>query len=171
MVPRREEAGWAGGARLKLAWVARTVAPRIPHAAWLVVAGRCGTTRQQLARGCAHDQQRHAHAEAECEQRSASAKHVTALPDHGEGGDEGVERARQIKPDLVIMDVVMPGTNGYQATRALSRDDGTKNIPVIICTTKNQETDKLWGMRQGAQDYVTKPVDGPALLAKIAALG
>lgn len=88
-----------------------------------------------------------------------------------ESGDEGIERARQIKPDLILMDVVMPGTNGFQATRALSRDDATKDIPVIMCTTKNQETDKLWGMRQGAQDYVTKPVDGPALLAKIAALG
>ena len=88
-----------------------------------------------------------------------------------ESGDEGIERARQVKPDLILMDVVMPGTNGFQATRALSRDDATKDIPVIMCTTKNQETDKLWGMRQGAQDYVTKPVDGPALLAKIAALG
>ncbi len=88
-----------------------------------------------------------------------------------DSGDEGVERAKQIKPDLILMDVVMPGTNGFQATRALSRDDATKDIPVIICTTKNQETDKVWGMRQGAQDYVTKPVDGPALLAKIAALG
>ncbi len=88
-----------------------------------------------------------------------------------DSGDEGVERARQIKPDLILMDVVMPGTNGFQATRALSRDDATKDIPVIICTTKDQETDKVWGMRQGAQDYVTKPVDGPALLAKIAALG
>ena len=88
-----------------------------------------------------------------------------------ESGDEGIERAKQIKPDLILMDVVMPGTNGFQATRALSRDDATKDIPVIMCTTKNQETDKLWGMRQGAQDYVTKPVDGLALLAKIAALG
>ena len=88
-----------------------------------------------------------------------------------ESGDEGIERARQVKPDLILMDVVMPGTNGFQATRALSRDDATKDIPVIMCTTKNQETDKLWGLRQGAQDYVTKPVDGPALLAKIAALG
>jgi twitching motility two-component system response regulator PilH len=69
------------------------------------------------------------------------------------------------------MDVVMPGLNGYQATRTLSRDDATKHIPVIICTTKNEETDKIWGMRQGAQDYVTKPIDGPQLLAKIAALG
>jgi len=88
-----------------------------------------------------------------------------------DSGDEGVERAKQIKPDLILMDVVMPGTNGFQATRALSRDDATKDIPVIICTTKNQETDEVWGMRQGAQDYVTKQVDGPALLAKIAALG
>jgi twitching motility two-component system response regulator PilH len=88
-----------------------------------------------------------------------------------ETGDEGIERAKQIKPDLILMDVVMPGTNGFQATRALSRDDATKNIPVIICTTKDQETDKVWGMRQGAHDYVVKPVDGQALLAKIAALG
>lgn len=88
-----------------------------------------------------------------------------------ESGDEGIVRAKEIKPDLVLMDVVMPGTNGFQATRALSKDDATKDIPVIMCTTKNQETDKLWGMRQGATDYVTKPVDGPALLQKIAALG
>lgn len=88
-----------------------------------------------------------------------------------DSGDEGIERARQIKPDLILMDIVMPGTNGFQATRALSKDEATKNIPVIICTTKDQETDKLWGMRQGAQAYVTKPVDGPALLAMIAALG
>lgn len=87
-----------------------------------------------------------------------------------DSGDEGIERAKQIKPDLVLMDVVMPGTNGFQATRALSRDPVTKDIPVIMCTTKNQETDKLWGMRQGAHDYVTKPIDAPALLAKIAAL-
>lgn len=86
-------------------------------------------------------------------------------------GEEGIERAKQIKPDLILMDVVMPGTNGFQATRALAKDEATKDIPVIICTTKNQETDRVWGMRQGAQDYITKPVDGPALLAKIAALG
>jgi twitching motility two-component system response regulator PilH len=88
-----------------------------------------------------------------------------------ESGEEGIERARQLKPDLILMDVVMPGTNGFQATRALSRDEATKNIPVIICTTKGQETDKVWGLRQGARDYITKPVNGPALLAMIAALG
>ena len=64
-----------------------------------------------------------------------------------ESGEEGIERARQIKPDLILMDVVMPGTNGFQATRALSRDEATKAIPVIICTTKDQEIDKVWGMR------------------------
>ena len=88
-----------------------------------------------------------------------------------ESGEQGIEKAKQSKPDLILMDVVMPGMNGFQATRALSKDEATKDIPVIICTAKNQETDKVWGMRQGAQDYVTKPVDGPALLAKIAALG
>jgi len=86
-------------------------------------------------------------------------------------GEEGIEQARQTRPDLILMDVVMPGTNGFQATRTLSRDEATKNIPVILCTTKNQETDKVWGMRQGAQAYITKPVDGPALLAMIAAFG
>lgn len=88
-----------------------------------------------------------------------------------ENGEEGIERAKQLRPDLILMDVVMPGMNGFQATRALSRDAATKEIPVIMCTTKSQETDKVWGLRQGALDYVTKPVDGPTLLAKIAALG
>lgn len=88
-----------------------------------------------------------------------------------ENGEEGIERAKQLHPDLILMDVVMPGMNGFQATRALSRDEATKVIPVIMCTTKSQETDKVWGLRQGALDYVTKPVDGPILLAKIAALG
>ena len=64
----------------------------------------------------------------------------------------------------------MPGTNGFQATRALTRDEATKHIPVILCTTKDQETDKVWGMRQGAMDYLTKPVDPAALIAKIAAI-
>ncbi|HSS46878.1 MAG TPA: response regulator, partial [Burkholderiales bacterium] len=75
------------------------------------------------------------------------------------------------KPDLVLMDVVMPGQNGFQATRALNKDEETKNIPVIIVTSKSQETDKIWGMRQGAKDYIVKPVDQAKLLAKIRALG
>jgi twitching motility two-component system response regulator PilH len=69
------------------------------------------------------------------------------------------------------MDVVMPGQNGFQATRMLTRDASTKDIPVILCTGKGQETDKVWGMRQGARDYIVKPVTQADLLAKIAALG
>ncbi|MDD5296238.1 MAG: response regulator [Rhodocyclaceae bacterium] len=88
-----------------------------------------------------------------------------------ENGEEGIAKAKSEKPDLILMDVVMPGLNGYQATRTISRDEATRTIPVIMCTSKGQETDKIWGMRQGAHDYVVKPVDGPALLAKIAALG
>ena len=68
------------------------------------------------------------------------------------------------------MDVVMPGLNGYQATRTLTRDEDTKNIPVIVCTTKGLETDKIWGLRQGAIDYLVKPLNPTELLARIAAL-
>lgn len=85
-------------------------------------------------------------------------------------GEEGVEKARKEQPNLIIMDVVMPGLNGYQATRTLTRDEVTKHIPVILCTSKGQETDRIWGLRQGAQDYIVKPVNANDLLAKIAAL-
>jgi len=78
---------------------------------------------------------------------------------------------KQEPPDLVLMDVVLPGQNGYQATRTLAKDEATKNIPVIIISTKGQETDRVWGMRQGARDYIVKPVIPADLLAKIAALG
>ncbi len=87
-----------------------------------------------------------------------------------ENGEEGVSKAKAEQPDLVLMDVVMPGVNGYQATRALNRDETTQHIPVILCTSKGLETDKIWGLRQGAVDYLVKPVDGDELLAKIAAL-
>lgn len=83
---------------------------------------------------------------------------------------DGLAKVKQLKPDLVVMDVVMPGQNGFQATRTLTRDDETKHIPVIICSSKGQETDKVWGLRQGARDYVVKPVRQEDLLAKIAAL-
>ncbi|MDR3221011.1 MAG: response regulator [Candidatus Accumulibacter sp.] len=87
-----------------------------------------------------------------------------------ENGEDGVEKARKHQPNLIIMDVVMPGLNGYQATRTLTRDETTKHIPVIVCTSKGQETDRIWGLRQGAVDYVVKPVDAQDLLSKIAAL-
>jgi len=88
-----------------------------------------------------------------------------------ENAEEALSKVKQINPDLVLMDVVLPGQNGYQATRTLSKDEATKHIPVIMCTTKGQETDKLWGMRQGARDYIVKPASQDDLLAKIKALG
>ena len=88
-----------------------------------------------------------------------------------QSAEEALTKVKSQKPDLVLMDVVMPGQSGFQATRTLSKDDATKDIPVILCTTKSQETDKIWGMRQGARDYIVKPVSGPDLLAKISALG
>ncbi|MDD2775344.1 MAG: response regulator [Gallionella sp.] len=84
-------------------------------------------------------------------------------------GETGVTLSKTQKPDLILMDVVMPGLNGFQATRAISKDDDTKHIPIILCTTKDQETDRVWGIRQGAKDYVLKPVDAAELLQKIAA--
>jgi len=87
-----------------------------------------------------------------------------------QNGEEGIAKTKEELPDLVLMDVVMPGLNGYQATRTLTRDERTKNIPIVFLTSKNQETDKIWGLRQGAQDYLVKPINGAELLAKIAAL-
>jgi len=84
-----------------------------------------------------------------------------------ENGTEGIERAKELKPDLILMDVVMPGLNGFQATRQLTKDSETKHIPVIIVTTKDQETDRVWGMRQGARDFLTKPVAEKTLMDKI----
>jgi twitching motility two-component system response regulator PilH len=88
-----------------------------------------------------------------------------------ESGEQGVALAKSELPDLVLMDVVMPGLNGFQATRQLSRDPATQKIPVFMCTTKDQETDKVWGMRQGAVEYLVKPVAAEDLLGKIMALG
>jgi len=88
-----------------------------------------------------------------------------------EDADDAFRRLGEDKPDLILMDVVMPGQNGFQLTRAINRTPEYENIPIIICTSKNLETDRVWGMRQGAKDYVTKPVDADELLAKIKALG
>ena len=90
---------------------------------------------------------------------------------HAASGEEGLDMAKREQPDLVLMDVVMPGLNGFQATRAITREETTKHIPVFICSTKNQETDKIWGLRQGAKDYIIKPVSAPDLMAKIEELG
>ena len=84
-----------------------------------------------------------------------------------ENGEAGVELAKKELPDVVLMDIVMPGINGFQATRQLTKADVTAHIPIIIVTTKDQETDKLWGKRQGAKGYLTKPVDEKLLLRTI----
>ena len=85
-------------------------------------------------------------------------------------GDEGVASAKQEQPDVVLMDIVMPGLNGFQATRQLSKAPETAQIPVIIVTTKDQETDRVWGMRQGAKAYLTKPINEKELIDLIAEL-
>jgi twitching motility two-component system response regulator PilH len=84
-----------------------------------------------------------------------------------ENGEEALRRLAEEKPDLILMDVVMPGQNGFQLTRTITRDPRFADVPVIMCTSKNQETDKVWGMRQGARDYIVKPVNGDELIAKI----
>jgi len=84
-----------------------------------------------------------------------------------DSGEDALQKARTLLPDLILMDVVMPGMNGFQATRAITRDAATKNIPVLICTTKAQETDRIWGLRQGARDYMVKPVQSDVLLKTI----
>jgi len=89
---------------------------------------------------------------------------------YAESGEEAVETTKRDQPELVLMDVVMPGLNGFQATRAITREETTKHIPVFICTTKDQETDKIWGMRQGAKDYLVKPINAAELISKIKTL-
>ena len=84
-----------------------------------------------------------------------------------QSGEEGVELAKRVKPDLVLMDVVMPGLNGFQATRQLAREPETASIPIIMVTTKDQETDKVWAMRQGAKDYIVKPAKEKDLVERV----
>ena len=88
-----------------------------------------------------------------------------------ESGEDAVARVEELMPDLILMDVVMPGQNGFQLTRTITRDPRYADVPVIMCTSKGQETDKVWGMRQGARDYVVKPVDPGELVQKIRAFG
>ncbi|HJN52143.1 MAG: response regulator [Pseudomonadales bacterium] len=87
-----------------------------------------------------------------------------------ENGRDGVAIATSEMPDIVLMDIVMPDMNGFQATRHLSRSDKTSHIPVIIVSSKDQDTDKVWGERQGARAYITKPVDEKELVALIDSL-
>lgn len=90
--------------------------------------------------------------------------------DSVDNAEAGIARAKETKPDAILMDVVMPGMNGFQATRAITKDPETESIPIIIVTTKDQETDRVWGMRQGAKDYISKPADEQELMAKLSAV-
>lgn len=98
---------------------------------------------------------------------------VNALARHGHqvltaaSGTDGITIAAEQLPDVILMDVVMPGMSGYQATRKLSRSDLTRHIPVIIVSSRNGESDREWGLRQGAHEYVTKPIDPAVLLTAI----
>ena len=85
-----------------------------------------------------------------------------------ETGEEGIRLARERQPDLILMDIVMPGLNGFQATRQLTRDPQTATIPIVILTSKSQDTDRVWAERQGARGYLTKPVEESRLLGTIA---
>ncbi|WP_305805653.1 response regulator [Stenotrophomonas sp. YIM B06876] len=92
------------------------------------------------------------------------AGHEVVATDNAE---DGLQIARTQAPSLVLMDVVLPGMSGFQATRAMARDDATRGIPVLIVSTKGMETDKAWGMRQGATDYIVKPPREDELIARI----
>lgn len=109
---------------------------------------------------------------------SATERHFLSelLSSHGyqvstaDNGEAAIARIKSNPPHLIIMDVVMPGQNGFQTTREISRDPSTQHLPIIICSSKNQETDRIWGIRQGAREFMVKPVDPTLLLRKISAL-
>lgn len=86
-----------------------------------------------------------------------------------QNGEDGIRMAKELAPDVILMDIVMPGVNGFQATRKLSKDPATSAIPIVMISTKDQDTDRIWAMRQGAKDYITKPVTEAELLTKIKA--
>ena len=88
-----------------------------------------------------------------------------------DGGEQAMQSLAKETPDLILMDVVMPGKNGFQLARTINRDPLYANVPIIFCSSKDQETDRLWGMRQGAKDYITKPFNSDELIAKIRAQG
>lgn len=104
---------------------------------------------------------------------SEMARFREILTKHGyemieaKNGEEGVAVAMQHLPDVILMDIVMPEMNGFQATRKITREKTTAHIPVVIVSTKNQETDRVWGKRQGAKEYLTKPIDEDELIRVI----
>ncbi len=108
---------------------------------------------------------------------SPTEQHVISnvLEQHGfdtvvaSDGEEAITIAESTHPDVILMDVVMPGMNGFQATRQLSKNPSTSSIPVVMVTTKDQETDRIWGLRQGAVEYLMKPINDNDLVAAVKA--
>ena len=108
---------------------------------------------------------------------SPTEQHVMsqALENHGyrtviaNDGEEAISKAQEVRPEVILMDVVMPGMNGFQATRKLSKNPTTASIPVVMVSTKNKEVDRVWAMRQGAVEYLVKPVDPVKLLQAVEA--
>ena len=82
-------------------------------------------------------------------------------------GEEAINTAKEQLPDLILMDIVMPEMNGFEATRAISREPSTSEIPIVLVSSKGQQTDKVWGMRQGASDYLVKPLTEKSLIEKL----
>ena len=82
-------------------------------------------------------------------------------------GTEALEKLESEKPDAIITDVVMPGMSGFELCRSLKKNPDTQKVPIVICSSKNQEIDRLWAMRQGADYYVTKPYTREELLRAI----
>ena len=82
-------------------------------------------------------------------------------------GNEAIETAQRVQPQVIVMDVVMPGMNGFQATRKLAKSPATQSIPVVIVSSKGLETDRIWGLRQGAAEYLVKPVGSDQLVTAV----
>lgn len=82
-------------------------------------------------------------------------------------GAEAVDKAAELMPNLILMDVVMPGLNGFQATRKITKNPATSSIPVVIVSSKNMESDRAWGLMQGAKEFIVKPVQQDELLAVV----
>jgi twitching motility two-component system response regulator PilH len=103
--------------------------------------------------------------------------YVKNILDHGgysvsyaPSGKDSIQMAKDLKPDCILMDVVMPEMNGFQATRAISREPETSEIPIMMLSSKSQQTDKVWAERQGATDYIVKPANPKLLLSKLKSL-
>ncbi len=82
-------------------------------------------------------------------------------------GEEALEKIQQKFPDLIVLDIVLPGRSGFEICRELKGSAQTSQIPIILCSTKSTEMDKFWGMKQGADAYIPKPIDQNELIRKV----